>query len=108
MYGCGIFIDLKKAFGTVNHTILLNKLKHYDIRGSGLKWFTSYLSNSSQYVSINNTTSDIKHITCGVPQGQYLDPYYFCYIFMIYQIFLISFIFFFLQMIQIFILKQTI
>ena len=63
------FIDLKKAFDTVNHTMLLNKLEHYGIRGSGLKWFTSYLSNISQYVLINNTTSDTKHITCGVPQG---------------------------------------
>ena len=69
MYGCGIFIGLKKAFDTVNHTIVLNKLEHYSIRGSGLKWFTSYLSNRFQYVSINNTTSDTKHIICGVPQG---------------------------------------
>ena len=61
MYGCGIFIDLKKAFDTVNHTILLNKLEHYGVRGSGLEWFTSDLCRS-QYVSINNTTSDTKHI----------------------------------------------
>ena len=54
MYGCGIFIDLKKAFDTVNYTILPNKLEQYGVRGSGLEWFTSDLSNRSQYVSINN------------------------------------------------------
>ena len=77
MYGCGILIDLKKAFDTVNHTILLNKLEHCGIRGSCLKWFTSYLSNRSQYVSINNTISDTKHITCGVTQGLVLGSLLF-------------------------------
>ena len=71
------FYRPKKAFDTVNHTILLNKLEHYGIRGSALKWFNSYLSNISQYVSINNTTSDTKHITCGVPQGSVLGPLLF-------------------------------
>ena len=76
-YGCGIFIDLHKAFDTVNHGILLKKLEHYRIRDNMLDWFRSYLSDRKQYVDINGKSSDLLDITCGVPQGSVLGPLLF-------------------------------
>ena len=76
-FGCGIFIDLRKAFDTVNHNILLKKLEHYGIRGNALDWFKSYLNDRLQYVFLNGESSDRKMITCGVPQGSVLGPLLF-------------------------------
>ena len=74
---CGVFIDLQKAFDTVDHNILINKLEHYGIRGAALNWFKSYLSMRSQFVNINNTYSVTNTITHGVPQGSVLGPLLF-------------------------------
>ena len=69
----GVFLDLKKAFDTVDHTILLRKLELYGIRGKIHDWFSSYLNNGSQFVHYNDYNSERKHITHGVPQGSILD-----------------------------------
>ena len=76
-YGCGIFIDLKRAFDTVNHNILLSKLEHYGIRGVPLDWFRSYLAGRKQFVFLNGESSELKDFTCGVPQGSVLGPLLF-------------------------------
>ena len=75
--GCGVFVDLQKAFDTVDHQILLEKLNHYGIHGVSNDWFKSYLSNRNQYVSINGYESGLAAINCGVPQGSVLGPLLF-------------------------------
>ena len=68
----GIYLDFSKAFDTVNHDILLQKLYHYGIRGNAYEWFKSYLTGRVQYVTYNRVQSSPKLITCGVPQGSIL------------------------------------
>ena len=61
-FACGVFIDLQKVFDTVNHDILLSKLNHYDIREVAFDWLKSYLSDRTQYATINNERSEIQTI----------------------------------------------
>ena len=76
-HSIGILLDLSKAFGIIDHQILLRKLQCYVIRGIACDWFKSYLENRVQYVSYNTKDSDFMKITCGVPQGSILGPLLF-------------------------------
>ena len=73
----GIFIDLSKAFDTLDHSILLSKLENYGIRGIPFSLLKSYLSGRKQYVSFNNTSSNTLDVKYGVPQGSILGPLLF-------------------------------
>ena len=72
-----LFLDLSKAFDTVDHEMLLSKLEHYGMRGVVKDFFTSYLSNRKQYVHNDNYNSQLKDISVGVPQGSTLGPFLF-------------------------------
>ena len=73
----GVFIDPKKAFDTVDHELLVEKLYVYGIRGVANKWLRNYLTNRKQYVVIDDHSSDLLDMTCGVPQGSVLGPIMF-------------------------------
>ena len=84
---CGIFIDLQKAFDTVNHEILLKKLEHYGFRGIIIDWFRSYLHERKQKVTINGYVSETRIIKHGVPQGSVLGSI----LFLLYRVFFYMF-----------------
>ena len=73
----GVFIDLKKAFDTVDHSLLIKKFKYYGVRGISSKFLDSYLNNRKQFVSYQDVNSTEQLIKCGVPQGSILGPLLF-------------------------------
>ena len=77
LFTCSVFIDLRKAFDTVNHQILISKLHNYGIRGQIGKLLENYLTNRTQVTIVNNAKSNAKLITCGVHQGSILGTLLF-------------------------------
>ena len=77
LHTLGVFVDLSKAFDTIDHNILLDKLYHFGVRGNTHKWFCSYLNNRSQYTSVEGVRSNHASIGRGVPQGSILGPLLF-------------------------------
>ena len=73
----GVLIDLKMAFNTVDHRIILAKLEHYGVRGRALALLESYLEGRSQYVVYGGVESERGRVECGVPQGSVLGPLFF-------------------------------
>ena len=74
MFTVGVFVDLKKAFDTLNHDILIRKMEKYGFRGVVLNWIKSYIKNREQFVQIGDCKSSCRTLICGVPQGSVLGP----------------------------------
>ena len=72
-----LYVDLSKAFDTLSHSALLEKLKSFGITGDSHNWFTDYLFNRKQFCVVENCESKLLNITCGVPQGSILGPLLF-------------------------------
>ena len=72
-----VFMDLSKAFDTLDHKILIKKLHCYGVRDKELEWFTNYLNNRWQYVELDNVQSQLLELQTGVPQGSILGPLLF-------------------------------
>ena len=72
-----VFVDLRKAFDTIDHATLIAKLPIYGVHGKELMWFESYLFNRQQFVSYQGMCSERQSIRCGVPQGSILGPLLF-------------------------------
>ena len=77
LFAGGVYLDLEKAFDTVNHNILLSKLHRCGTRGKANDWFKSFLVTRNQYTSINDTNSTSEKVMDGVPQGSVLGPLLF-------------------------------
>ena len=83
---CSIFLDLRKAYDTINHTILIKKLEKYGIRGLPLQLLASYLTDRQQYTIVNQYKSKSRDVICGIPQGSTLAALLFNIYSMIYHL----------------------
>ena len=77
IFACGVFVDFKRAYDTVNHNILLDKLNHYGMRRTESNWFKSYLGTRQQYTIVNSFSSKYAYNRYDVPQGSILGPLLF-------------------------------